>query len=212
MQNAPKSHPITKRHIMASVLLASGMLCLSGPAAAQTRDTASISAVGFNDGQIVRVSGGAWVESLNNGMQFTFDEIPSTDGFIYLLDTTRNVQLAIDPTANLIYFSEQQQPFEQIYQVTFMNASTAPVPNMQPSLGQVVYYSCNEGIPLVVRYDNSQEIPYAEISHDSSPWYRLKSAISGSGARYEANGVELHSDDVSALVSFNGSEDSCMKM
>lgn len=74
---------------------------------------------------------------------------------------------------------------------------------------QTVTYSCNEGIPLVVRYENVGDESTAFVSHDSFPEVKLPQVVSGSGARYATGPFELHTKGRTAVFTFDGAQDVC---
>lgn len=78
-----------------------------------------------------------------------------------------------------------------------------------PANTQTVTYSCNEGIPLVVRYENAGDESVAFVSHDSFPEVKLTQVVSGSGARYASGPIELHTKGRTAVFTFDGTEDVC---
>lgn len=79
--------------------------------------------------------------------------------------------------------------------------------------GRRVEYTCNEGIPLIVKYINTQKTSIAIISHDSSPEIVLDNVQSGSGARYTDGNWVLHVKGKTALVGTGGqTDDSCTEV
>lgn len=78
---------------------------------------------------------------------------------------------------------------------------------------QKVEYSCNEGIPLIVEFINTNSTSIAIISHDSSPRIALDNVRSGSGARYTDGNWVLHVKGDTALVGTQGqTDDVCHKV
>ena len=78
---------------------------------------------------------------------------------------------------------------------------------------QTVEYTCNEGIPLIVEYINTQTTSIAVISHDSSPRITLDSVPSGSGAQYSNGNWVLHVKGKTALVGTQGqTDDECKEV
>ena len=75
-----------------------------------------------------------------------------------------------------------------------------------------VNYSCEEGIPLVVRYENSANNSIAYFSHDSFPEVRLDEAVSGSGARYSNGYYTLSTKGADAILEWEGTQSFCREV
>ncbi len=76
-----------------------------------------------------------------------------------------------------------------------------------------VEYTCNEGIPLIVKFINTSKTSIAIISHDSSPEIVLDNVRSGSGARYTDGNWVLHVKGNTAMVGTQGQiDDHCTKV
>ncbi len=76
-----------------------------------------------------------------------------------------------------------------------------------------VEYSCNEGIPLIVEFINTNTTSIAIISHDSSPKIVLENVRSGSGVRYTDGNWVLHVKGDTALVGTQGqTDDHCRRV
>lgn len=79
--------------------------------------------------------------------------------------------------------------------------------------GNRVEYTCNEGIPLIVKYINTSKTSIAIISHDSSPEIALDSVPAGSGAKYSDGNWVLHVKGKVALVGTGGQfDDECREV
>lgn len=78
--------------------------------------------------------------------------------------------------------------------------------------GTFVAYSCNEGIPLHVRYrqEGAEFVAYA--SHDSFPEVRLVETPSGSGVQYEAGAYWMGESGGEVSINFDGIEDRCIRV
>ncbi|MBO0903502.1 MliC family protein [Jiella sonneratiae] len=75
-----------------------------------------------------------------------------------------------------------------------------------------VAYSCNEGIPLTVRYRNEGRNFVAYASHDSLPEIRLVQVPSGSGVQFQAGRNWLGGKGREVSINFDGIEDSCREI
>ncbi|MCQ0988559.1 MliC family protein [Jiella marina] len=72
-----------------------------------------------------------------------------------------------------------------------------------------VAYSCNEGIPLNVRYRNEGRDFVAYVSHDSYPEVRLVQIPSGSGVQFQSGRNWMGGKGGEVSINFGGIEDTC---
>ncbi|MEC9343555.1 MAG: MliC family protein [Pseudomonadota bacterium] len=197
--------------VIAITLAATAMLAPVSAARAQV-NSSNVSAVYYNGGRFIRVEPRRWQEQGDNGARFDFEVLGPDESALYLIDRSRNVQIALDVSQHIILYSHNNEPFRELYRITAMeSAAGQPQPPQQQSTTQIVTYACNEGIPLVVRYVNNPDTSLAFASHDSLPEIRMEIAPSGSGARYVNGGYELHTKGDTAIFTFNGSQDICTR-
>ena len=76
---------------------------------------------------------------------------------------------------------------------------------------QTVTYSCEEGIPLIVRYVNTDQWSKAYFSHDSFPEVELPQVVSGSGARYSNGHYTLSTKGSEARLEWDGTVSVCQE-
>lgn len=72
-----------------------------------------------------------------------------------------------------------------------------------------VEFTCDEGIPLVVTFDNRGPVSIATATHDSNLTIRMKQVVSGSGARYEEGRYSLHTKADTAIFSWGDGQHVC---
>lgn len=72
-----------------------------------------------------------------------------------------------------------------------------------------VTYSCEEGIPLIVRYVNTDQSSTAYFSHDSFPEVELPEVVSGSGAKYSNGHYTLWTKGPEARLEWDGTVSVC---
>jgi membrane-bound inhibitor of C-type lysozyme len=72
-----------------------------------------------------------------------------------------------------------------------------------------INFSCDEGIPLVVTFDNRGATSIATVTHDSNLTLRMKQVVSGSGARYEEGRYSLHTKADTAVFSWGDGQHVC---
>ena len=158
--------------------------------------------------------GGAWVERGNDGAKFNFQETHRDDWSVYLVDNSRNMRLQIDIHRKLILFAVGNGPMQPLYNINRAIAGNMGGGGGGGQIGQaasssVVHYSCNEGIPLVVRYENIGNRSRAFFSHDGLPEMRLDQIRSGSGAAYSNGRYTLQTKGRQAVLSWDGITDVC---
>jgi membrane-bound inhibitor of C-type lysozyme len=76
----------------------------------------------------------------------------------------------------------------------------------------VVEYTCNEGIPLVIVYENEGNNSWASWTHDgfSGPG-RLPNVVSGSGVKYSDGRYTVWQSRNSVYLNLDGIEDNCVE-
>lgn len=75
-----------------------------------------------------------------------------------------------------------------------------------------VNYSCEEGIPLIVRYENTAQTSSAYFSHDSFPEVRLDQVVSGSGSQYSNGYYTLSAKGADAILEWEGTQSFCREV
>lgn len=80
-----------------------------------------------------------------------------------------------------------------------------------PAAGVVgpINFSCDEGIPLVVTFDNRGATSIATVTHDSNLTVRLPQVVSGSGIQYSDGRYTLHSKGDAAVFSWGDGQHLC---
>lgn len=173
-------------------------------------NSSNVGLVFYPGGRFERTGDSAWMEIGDNGAQFFFEETGFDESTVYLLDRSRNVQIGLDVATRIILYAEGTNEFRPLYEITGMQMAAGQV-SPQPATSETVTYSCNEGIPLIVRYENTADQSLAFASHDSFPEIRMEIAPSGSGARYVNGPYELHTKGDTAIFIYDGTEDVCVE-
>lgn len=152
-----------------------------------------------------------WTEfDFNGNATFSFDVQARYPEYIDLFDPSRNVHIRIAPAARKILYGTTGDGLRTLYTITDLDGVVAQAPQPpQTSSSTFVSYSCNEGIPLEVFYEDDGRVSTAVISHDSSPQFTLTQVPSGSGARYTDGFYTLHTKGREAFLTWNGIEDFC---
>jgi len=179
-----------------------------------------LQAVYMHDGSLEEVGNGNWIGRTKNGtIVARFIRVQLEANWLQLLNQKKGVYINIDLANRTISAIGSQG----------QNLGTHPIQStamkQKPSFGngnthgggqigqaydtKIVNYSCNEGIPLVVRYENIGNQSFAYVSHDSLPEIKMVNTISGSGAKYVIGNNMIHSKGNFVYANFNGIEDHC---
>ena len=174
-------------------------------------DGYSVSQVFHSAGSFSDAGGGNWDELNGQGrVSFRFVERGRNESSVFLYDASRSVSIQLDLQTGQILYAEGDGPKRQLYTITNAIADAQPKEPQQPQDpgGNLVQYTCDEGIPLTVSYHNEGE-GYAVVTIDGSPERRLEQVRSGSGARYTDGLYSLHSKGNSAILESPTGSDQC---
>ena len=158
-------------------------------------------------GGTISKKGNRWTERNADG-RHTFTETGRDDWSVYLVDRSRGVRLQIDLHRKLVLYAAGNGPMQRLYNI--VDASRGKSRKQQGDT-QVLHFTCNEGIPLVVRIENRGNDSIAFATHDSSPEFRLTQRRSGSGTRYSDGRHTLSMKGRSATFEWNGIRDQCRR-
>ncbi|WP_417416263.1 MliC family protein [Hoeflea sp.] len=161
----------------------------------------------FYPGGSISKNGNRWTERNANG-SYRFTETGRDDWSVYLVDRSRGVRLQLDLHRKLVLYAAGNGPMQRLYNIVDASRGKS---GKQRSQTQVLHFTCNEGIPLVVRIENRGNSSTAFASHDSFPEVRLKQRRSGSGTRYSNGRYTLSMKGRSALFEWDGIQDHCRR-
>lgn len=155
----------------------------------------------YPGGKFEKWEGDTWREYSPNGL-FNFVEQARGETTVMLFDATRNVYIELDIANREVRYGEAGQSFQALYPITEMiadNAGNGGQINV-PATATVVDYTCDEGLPMNVQFEQAGDQSFATYSIDTSPPVRLPQVPSGSGAVY-SNGVDtLSTKGLSAIL------------
>lgn len=177
----------------------------------------NVAAVTYTGGSLTRGPDGVWTEHTDDGRQFTFQELGADETTLYLLDPSRDLQLALDVSRNLVLFSFGGDNFQDMATITGVFAGPAGALPASPggaAVSETITYSCNEEIPLVARYVSIGDDHFAHVSHDIFPEVAMTlRPIGGEMVFVDATGTHtLRLDRARVIFTFNGSEDHCFEI
>ncbi|MEO0546574.1 MAG: hypothetical protein AAF035_06470 [Pseudomonadota bacterium] len=179
-----------------------------------------LQAVYLHDGSLEATGNGNWIGRSQNGTIVAhFVRVQLEANWLQLLNRQKGVYINIDlnsRTVSAIGSQGQNLGTHAVQSLAMKQKPTYGQGNNQGGgqIGQaystsIVNYSCNEGIPLVVRYENIGNQSYAYVSHDSLPEIKMSSVRSGSGSQYVSGANSIHSKGNFVYANFNGIEDHC---
>ncbi len=158
-------------------------------------------------GGTISKKGNRWTERNSDG-RHTFTETGRDDWSVYLVDRSRGVRLQLDLHRKLVLYAAGNGPMQRLYNIVDASRGRS---GKQRSDAQVLHFTCNEGIPLIVRIENRGNSSIAFATHDSSPEFRLTQRRSGSGTRYSDGRHTLSMKGRSAIFEWNGIQDQCRR-
>ena len=155
---------------------------------------------------------GNWTEQGNDGKTFNFRETGRDASSVYLRDDSRGVNLQLNLKQRQIYYSDDRGQSFALYRIT--DAQARSFGNNNGQIGNaysasVVEYTCNEGIPLIIEYENIGNDSWATWDHDGFQGNKLPSVISGSGVKYSDGRNTVWSKGDNVYINLDGIEDSC---
>jgi membrane-bound inhibitor of C-type lysozyme len=135
-----------------------------------------------------------WREYTDGG-QFNFEEQARGETTVMLFDPSRNVYIEINLADGEIRYGEAGQQFSFLYPITetlISDQSGQAAPGGETgdaAAAQRVDYTCEEGLPMSVLYEQVGDAGLATYTIDGSPEVLLRQVPSGSGATY-TNGTD----------------------
>jgi len=174
--------------------------------------TLGVTAVRYPGGKFRKVGPRKWVEGRGDG-KFTFREIDDDGRAITLLDKSRGVYIFLNLRKEWVMYAEGDQPPRELYPIIGVEKDdpeeeVAVMPEM-PELPKMARYTCEEGVPMVVRFENRGDRSLAFISIDGSPEMRLKQIPTGSGVKYSNGEYTILTKGRNAILEINGDTDIC---
>lgn len=176
--------------------------------------TEGVTAVKYPGGQFRKVGPRKWVEGRRNS-GFQFREIGDDGRTITLLDRSRGVYIYLNLRRDMIMYAEDGDEPRELYPITGV-IKAIPEPDVEempeniPEIPKMARYSCEEGVPMVVRFESRGERSLAFVSIDGSPERRLRQIPSASGAKYSDGEYTVWTKGRNATLDINGDIDICI--
>lgn len=176
---------------------------------------ANVTGVRFPNGRIDKGSGKNWIEYGSSGAQFNFIEVGQSNSSVFLRDNSRGINLELNLDEEKVLYSDDNGANFPLYNITGIQSGA--VDQGQGQVGQsasrkIVEYSCNEGIPLLLQFDQIGDKFWVTWTHDSFKGKRLPQVLSGSGNNFSDGRYSVHTKGNLAYVNLDGIEDSCTEI
>lgn len=174
--------------------------------------TLGVTAVRYPGGKFRKVGPRKWVEGRGDG-KFSFREIDDDGRTITLLDKSRGVYIFLNLRKEWVMYAEGDEPPRELYPIIGVEKDdpeeeVAVMPEI-PELPKMARYTCEEGVPMVVRFENRGDRSVAFVSIDGSPEMRLKQIPTGSGVKYSNGEYSIFTKGRNAILDINGDTDIC---
>jgi membrane-bound inhibitor of C-type lysozyme len=175
--------------------------------------TEGVTAVKYPGGQFRKVGPRRWVEGRRNS-GFQFREIGDDGRTITLLDRSRGVYIYLNLRREMIMYAEEGGDPRELYPITGIikaipDTDVEEMPEDIPEVPKMARYNCEEGVPMVVRFETRGERSLAFVSIDGSPERRLRQIPAASGAKYSDGEYTVWTKGRNATLEINGDIDIC---
>jgi membrane-bound inhibitor of C-type lysozyme len=176
--------------------------------------TEGVTAVKYPGGQFRKVGPRRWVEGRRNS-GFQFREIGDDGRTITLLDRSRGVYIYLNLRREKIMYAEDGGEPRELYPITGIikavpDTDVEEMPDDIPEIPKMARYKCEEGVPMVVRFEIRGERSLAFVSIDGSPERRLRQIPAASGAKYSDGEYTVWTKGRNATLEINGDIDICV--
>ena len=171
-----------------------------------------VTAVVYPGGQFRKVGPQRWVESSDNG-GFKFREVGNDGRTITLWDRSRNVYIYLNLRRERIFYAPDGEEPRDLYPIIGV-IKDAPDDNQgeidEPATSTRARFTCEEGVPMDVRFENIGQRSMAFVSIDGAPEVRLKQVPAASGAKYSNGEYTIWTKGRNATLEVNGDSDICV--
>jgi membrane-bound inhibitor of C-type lysozyme len=175
-----------------------------------------VSVVEYPGGRFRKQGPRKWVEkSDDNDGRFQFREVGDDGRVITLFDRSRNVYVYLDFRREQIFYAPDGEEPRPLYRMTSVKRLVADEDEDNgedevPDMPKMARYTCEEGVPMQVRYENRGDRSLAFVSIDGSPEMRLKQIPAASGAKYSNGEYTVWSKGRNAILDINGDTEVCV--
>lgn len=161
--------------------------------------------------RFVHTGGGNWQELGNDGARFNFIEVQRDEWSVYLRDDSRGVNLQLDLHRKQVLYSDDGGRSFPLVDIVAANGLPRQGQIGQAASISIVEYTCNEGIPLIVEYEDLGNESWATWTHDGFRGNKLPLVVSGSGTKYSDGLNTVWEKGGQVYLNLNGIEDSCSR-
>jgi membrane-bound inhibitor of C-type lysozyme len=171
-----------------------------------------VTAVIYPGGEFRKVGPRRWVENSDNG-GFKFREVGNDGRTITLWDRSRNVYIYLNLRRERVFYAPDGEEPRDLYPILGVIKDAPddrPGEIDEPASTTRARFTCEEGVPMDVRFENIGDRSLAFVSIDGSPEIRLKQVPSGSGAKYSNGEYTIWTKGRNATLEINGDSDICV--
>jgi membrane-bound inhibitor of C-type lysozyme len=175
--------------------------------------TEGVTAVVHARGEFRKVGPRKWIETGKRGVSFQFREVGDDGRMVTLFDRSRNIFVYINLRREMILWAPDGEEPRDLYPILGV-IKDAPRDDddfgEEPDVPKIAKFTCEEGIPMNVRFENRGERSLAFVSIDGSPEMRLKQIPAASGAKYSNGEYTVWTKGRNAVLEINGDSDICV--
>lgn len=174
--------------------------------------TEGVTAIVYPKGEFRKVGPRKWVE-IGKRAQFQFREVGDDGRMITLFDRSRNIFVYFNLRREKILWAPDGEEPRDLYPIIGV-IKDAPREaddfEQEPDVPQLARFTCEEGIPMVVRIENRGERSRAFVSIDGGPDMRLNQVPTGSGAKYSDGLYTVLIKGRNAVLEYDNNTDVCI--
>lgn len=172
-----------------------------------------VTAVIYPRGEFRKIGPRRWIESgKRSNFQFQFREVGDDGRMITLFDRSRNIFVYLNLRREKILWAPDGEEPRDLYPIigVIKDAPQDDDVDDETDAPKMARYTCEEGVPMDIRFENRGERSLAFVSIDGSPEMRLKQVPAASGARYSNGEYTVWTKGRNAVLEINGDSDICV--
>lgn len=175
--------------------------------------TEGVTAIIYPRGEFRKVGPKRWLErGKSSKFQFQFREVGDDGRMITLFDRSRNIFVYLNLKREKILWAPDGEEPRDLYPIigVIKEAPKEDDFDDEQDAPKMARYTCEEGVPMDVRFENRGERSLAFVSIDGAPEMRLKQVPAASGAKYSDGEYTVWTKGRNAVLEINGDSDICV--
>jgi membrane-bound inhibitor of C-type lysozyme len=172
-----------------------------------------VTAVIYPRGEFRKIGPRRWLETgKRSKFQAQFREVGDDGRMITLFDRSRNIFVYINLRREKILWAPDGEEPRDLYPIIGVIKDVPQEDDFdeEPAAPKMARYTCEEGVPMDVRFESRGERSMAFVSIDGSPEIRLKQVPAASGAKYSDGEYTVWTKGRNAVLEINGESDICV--